>query len=87
LNLSVDGTANGEALKFGQPFALSTANGSLYLHSQLRSYDRFAKRSGLQLVDFVNTYCHECDWVATCMDPQFRLDIEGYDIPVNKLEA
>lgn len=77
---SVDGSLLGKPLKYGQPFALSTFDGSYFLHSDLRSYDRAAKQSRLQLVDFVNTYNHECDWVATCLNPQFRLEAEGSDI-------
>ncbi len=45
-------------------------------------YDRAAQKSRLQLVDFQTVYNHECDWVATCLNPKFRLECQGSDIPV-----
>lgn len=47
-------------------------------------YDRAARRSRLQLVDFATVYNHECDWVATCLNPKFRLEAEGSEIPANE---
>ncbi len=46
-------------------------------------YDRAAHHSRLQIVDFVSVYNHECDWVATCLNPKFRMECEGSEIPVN----
>lgn len=81
---SVDGTLCGNAVKFGQPFTISTIDKSLYLHSDTRLYDRAAHRSRLQTVDFQTVYNHECDWVATCLNPKFRLECEGAEIPANE---
>lgn len=81
---SVDGTLNGNSLKFGQPFTISTIDKSLYLHSDTRLYDRAAYKSRLQIVDFQTVYNHECDWVATCLNPKFRMECEGADIPANE---
>lgn len=80
---SVDGTLNGNSVKFGQPFTISTADKSLFLHSDTRLIDRCAHKSRLQMVDFQTVYNHECDWVATCLNPKFRLECEGSEIPVN----
>lgn len=81
---SVDGTINGNSVKFGQPFAISTSDKSLFLHSDTRLYDRCANKSRLQMVDFQTVYNHECDWVATCLNPKFRMECEGTDIPANE---
>lgn len=81
---SVDGSAPGTPISFGQPFAITNYDGSLFLHSDTRSYDKAAKSSRLQVVDFVTVYNHECDWVATCLNPKFRLEAEGTDIPANE---
>ena len=55
----------------------------LFLHSDTRSFDRAAKNSRLQSVEFASVYNHECDWVATCLNPKFRIEVEGVDIPVS----
>lgn len=81
---SVDGTLNGNTVKFGQPFTISTADKSLFLHSDTRLIERCAQKSRLQMVDFQTVYNHECDWVATCLNPKFRLECEGGDIPANE---
>ena len=54
------------------------------MHSDPLSYDKAARRSRLQIVDFKPVYNHECDWVATCLNPKFRLEAEGADIPANE---
>ena len=56
----------------------------LFLHSDTRLYDRAAHKSRLQLVDFQTVYNHECDWVATCLNPKFRMECEGSEIPANE---
>lgn len=81
---SVDGTLTGNAVKFGQPFTISTIDKSLFLHSDTRLYDRAAYKSRLQIVDFQTVYNHECDWVATCLNPKFRMESEGAEIPANE---
>lgn len=81
---SVDGTLNGNTVRFGQPFTISTYDKSLFLHSDTRLYDRAAHKSRLQLVDFQTVYNHECDWVATCLNPKFRMECEGSEIPANE---
>lgn len=81
---SVDGTLLGNSIKFGQPFTICTTDKSLYLHSDTRLYDRAAHKSRLQVVDFQTVYNHECDWVATCLNPKFRIECEGSDIPANE---
>ena len=51
--------------------------------SDIRTYEKAAKNSRLQIVDFVSVYNHECDWVASCYNPKFRLETEGTDVPVS----
>ncbi|CAF0724312.1 unnamed protein product [Brachionus calyciflorus] len=81
---SVDGSPLGSSIKFGQPFIITTLCGTKFLHSDPLSYDKAARRSRMQIVDFVSVYNHECDWVATCLNPKFRLEAEGSDIPANE---
>lgn len=81
---SVDGSSPGTPLTFGQAFAITTLDGNLFLHSDTRLFDRAAKKSRLQGVEFVTVYNHECDWVATCVDPKFRCEMEGVEIPANE---
>ena len=82
---SVDGSQEGVKIKYGQPFALASVDGSAFLHSNTRSYDsNVAQSSRLQAVDFVSVYNHECDWVTTCLNPKFRLEAEGSHVLANE---
>lgn len=55
------------------------------MHSNTRSYDsNVAQVSRHQAVDFVSVYNHECDWVATCVNPKFRLEAEGSALAANQ---
>lgn len=80
---SVDGSTDGTVVRFGQPFALSSFCKRFFLHSDTRSYSKAARHSRLQETEFVDVYNHECDFVATCLNPKFRLEIEGTPIPAN----
>jgi hypothetical protein len=57
-------------------------NLKFYLQSNLRSYDKSTKRANLQEIEFVGVYNHECDWVVTCVNPKFRIEVEGSAVPV-----
>ncbi|NXR03636.1 CF161 protein, partial [Sagittarius serpentarius] len=85
--LSADGRAVGEPIRFGQNFGLGTTGGfsdqMLYLASDHKSFIRFAKKSYLQQVFLTNELSYLTCWQATFLDPQLRLEYEGFPVPAN----
>ncbi|KFQ00137.1 Uncharacterized protein C15orf26, partial [Leptosomus discolor] len=85
--LSVDGGAVGEPIRFGQNFGLGTTGGfsdpMLYLASDHKSFIRFAKKSYLQQVFLTDELSYLTRWQATFLDPQLRLEYEGFPVPAN----
>ncbi|KAM6125381.1 cilia- and flagella-associated protein 161 [Phoenicopterus ruber ruber] len=85
--LSVDGGAVGEPIRFGQNFGLGTTGGfsdqMLYLASDHKSFIRFAKKSYLQQVFLTDELSYLTCWQATFLDPQLRLEYEGFPVPAN----
>ncbi|XP_062439694.1 cilia- and flagella-associated protein 161 isoform X1 [Rhea pennata] len=85
--LSVDGGSVGEPVKFGQKFGLGAAGGfsdqMLYLASDHKSFLRFAKKSYLQQVFLTDELSYLTHWHATFLDPQLRLEYEGFPVPAN----
>lgn len=85
--LSVDGGSVGEPVKFGQKFGLGTTGGfsdpMLYLASDHKSFMRFAKKSYLQQVFLTDELSYLTCWQATFLDPQLRLEYEGFPVPAN----
>ncbi|KFV09711.1 Uncharacterized protein C15orf26, partial [Pterocles gutturalis] len=85
--LSVDGGAVGDPIKFGQNFGLGTTGGfsdqMLYLASDHKSFIRFAKKSYLQQVFLTDEPSYLTYWQAAFLDPQLRLEYEGFPVPAN----
>ncbi|XP_040458319.1 cilia- and flagella-associated protein 161 [Falco naumanni] len=85
--LSVDGSAVGEPIRFGQNFRLGTTGGfsdqMLYLASDHKSFIRFAKKSYLQQVFLTDELSYLTCWQAAFLDPQLRLEYEGFPVPAN----
>ncbi|KAA0715191.1 Cilia- and flagella-associated protein 161 [Triplophysa tibetana] len=84
---SVDGTTDGEVVRYDQNFALRTASGfagELYLASDHRTFMKCAKKSRLQELSLVDKIDFLCWWKAIYVDPQERLENEGYPVPVNR---
>ncbi|KAM9532855.1 cilia- and flagella-associated protein 161 [Guaruba guarouba] len=85
--LSVDGSALGEPIKYGQTFGLGTTGGfsdqMLYLASDHKSFIRFAKKSYLQQVFLTDELSYLTRWQAAFLDPQLRLEHEGFPVPAN----
>ncbi|KGL94194.1 Uncharacterized protein C15orf26, partial [Charadrius vociferus] len=85
--LSVNGGTVGEPIRFGQNFRLGTTGGfsdqMLYLASDHKSFIRFAKKSYLQQVFLTAELSYLTCWQATFLDPQLRLEYEGYPVPAN----
>ncbi|XP_009706099.1 PREDICTED: uncharacterized protein C15orf26 homolog [Cariama cristata] len=85
--LSVDGDAVGEPIRFGQNFGLGTTGGfsdqMLYLASDHKSFTRSAKKSYLQQVFLTDELSHLTCWQASFLDPQLRLEYEGFPVPAN----
>ncbi|KAG9271768.1 cilia- and flagella-associated protein 161 [Astyanax mexicanus] len=83
---SVDGTAEGEVLRYEQSFALRTTaafSGELYLASDHRTFQKCAKSSRLQEVSLVEQADFLCWWRVVYFDPQERLEHEGYPVQGN----
>ncbi|XP_074736116.1 cilia- and flagella-associated protein 161 [Strix uralensis] len=85
--LSVDGDAVGEPIRFGQNFGLGTTGGlsdqMLYLASDHKSFMRSAKKSYLQQVFLTDERSYLTCWKATFLDPQLRLEYEGFPVHAN----
>lgn len=54
----------------------------LYLASDHKSFIRFAKKSHLQQVFLTDELSYLTCWQATFLDPQLRLEHEGFPVPV-----
>ncbi|XP_055030828.2 cilia- and flagella-associated protein 161 [Misgurnus anguillicaudatus] len=83
---SVDGTSDGEVVRYDQNFALRTTAGfagELYLASDHRTFQKCAKKSRLQELSLVETVDFLCWWRMMYLDPQERLENEGYPVQVN----
>ncbi|NXK29110.1 CF161 protein, partial [Arenaria interpres] len=54
-----------------------------YLASDHKSFIRFAKKSRLQQVFLTENLSYLTCWQATFLDPQLRLEHEGFPVPAN----
>ncbi|XP_029431142.1 cilia- and flagella-associated protein 161 [Rhinatrema bivittatum] len=84
---SVDGSPLGEPLRYGQNFALRTSEGfmgQLYLASEQKTFLRSAKKSHLQEVNLEEQPSYLTCWQIAYLDPQLRLEYEGFPVPANK---
>ncbi|CAL8262158.1 unnamed protein product [Merluccius merluccius] len=83
---SVDGAPAGSPLHYGQSFALRTTSGfasGLCLTSDLRSFQKCAKKSRLQEVSLNEDSSFLSWWKIVHFDPQERLEYEGLPVPAN----
>ncbi|XP_029290159.1 cilia- and flagella-associated protein 161 [Cottoperca gobio] len=83
---SVDGSPEGSTLHFEQRFALKTTTGfagGLYLTSDLRSFQKCAKKSRLQEVNLEDGGSFLSWWKIVYFDPQERLEYEDQPVPAN----
>ncbi|XP_028823248.1 cilia- and flagella-associated protein 161 [Denticeps clupeoides] len=83
---SLDGMLAGETLHYEQSFCLQTTEGfagSLYLASDCGSFQKCAQKSRLQEVVLVEQLSFLCHWRVKHIDPDQRLEQEGYPVPVN----
>uniref|UniRef100_A0A8B9S444 Cilia and flagella associated protein 161 n=1 Tax=Apteryx owenii TaxID=8824 RepID=A0A8B9S444_APTOW len=58
-------------------------NAVLYLASDHKSFLRFAKKSYLQQVFLTDELSYLTRWHAAFLDPQLRLEYEGFPVPAN----
>ncbi|XP_064245381.1 cilia- and flagella-associated protein 161 [Passer domesticus] len=83
--VSVDGSAVGEPLRYGQNFLLGTKGGVsdklFYLASDHKTFRDFAKKSRLQKVFLTAELSYLTFWQAKSLDPQLRLEHEGFPVP------
>ncbi|XP_058502060.1 cilia- and flagella-associated protein 161 [Solea solea] len=83
---SVDDSPEGSTLYYEQTFALKTTSGfarGLYLTSDLRSFQKYAKKSRLQEVNLVEDTSYLSWWKIEYFNPQERLEFEGQPVPAN----
>uniref|UniRef100_A0A8C7FR82 Cilia and flagella associated protein 161 n=1 Tax=Oncorhynchus kisutch TaxID=8019 RepID=A0A8C7FR82_ONCKI len=83
---SVDGSAEGEPLRYNQSFALRTTSGfagGLYLTSDHKTFQKCAKKSRLQEVIMEHQANFLSWWKVLHNDPHERLEHEGLPVPAN----
>ncbi|XP_008591150.1 PREDICTED: uncharacterized protein C15orf26 homolog, partial [Galeopterus variegatus] len=85
--LSADRDTTGQVLRYGQNFRLGITGGvenkMLYLSSDHRSFLKSSKRSWLQEVYLTDEISYMNCWQATFLDPQLRLEYEGFPVRAN----
>ncbi|XP_053128842.1 cilia- and flagella-associated protein 161 [Hemicordylus capensis] len=85
--LSTEGEAMGEPIRFGQNFGLGCTGGfpdqMLFLASDHKTFMNMAKKSSLQSTFLTDELSYLCSWQAIFLDPQFRLEYEGFPVPAN----
>eukprot|EP00117_Sycon_ciliatum_P023335 scpid70612/ scgid19866/ Uncharacterized protein C15orf26 homolog len=82
-----DNNPIGNPLVYNQPFYLKTlsgAGGELFLHSEMATFQKCAKKSREQLVTLVEQPSVETAWKIHCFNPQERLESEGYPVKANR---
>nr|XP_048291311.1 cilia- and flagella-associated protein 161 [Myodes glareolus] len=88
LSDSTDRSAVGQVLRYGQSFCLGIAAGleckMLYLSSDHRTLLKSSKKSWLQEVTLTDENSHLNCWQATFLDPQLRLEYEGFPVRANE---
>nr|XP_003475513.1 cilia- and flagella-associated protein 161 isoform X2 [Cavia porcellus] len=86
--LSIGGDATGQVLRYGQDFCLGITAGfdnkMLYLSSDHKTLLRSAKKSWLQEVHLTDEVSHLARWQATFLNPQLRLEHEGFPVRANE---
>ncbi|KAH0620013.1 hypothetical protein JD844_014511 [Phrynosoma platyrhinos] len=85
--LSTEGEAMGEPLRYGQNFGLGTTGGlsgrMLFLASDHKTFANMAKKSFHQSAIMTDELTYLASWQATFLDPQLRLENEGFPVPAN----
>lgn len=83
---SMDGTRDGEPLRFGQAFYISTMDdegGNLLLQSDRVTLHKSPNRSRHQEVSLVDCPSSLTRWQILHKDPKFRMESEGCPVPAN----
>ncbi|KAL5004226.1 hypothetical protein ScPMuIL_017682 [Solemya velum] len=83
---SCDGTPNGEPLRFGQPFHISTLDGEggdLLLQSDCTDFQKCTNRSRHQEVKLVADSSFLTQWQVLHINPQLRMEFERTPVPAN----
>ena len=78
---SIDGTPNGEQLRYGQAFYL--VSGEKKLFSDRATFAKSAKKSRHNPVSMVSEGSHLTEWRVVAFDPQYRMELEHCDVPAN----
>ena len=81
-----DSTVDGDYLKYGQQFFLSTLQGiagDLKLSSERATLYRSAKKSRHSEVSLTSNISYACHWHILHFDPQRRLETKGEPVPAH----
>ncbi|CAH1795952.1 unnamed protein product [Owenia fusiformis] len=81
---SIDGTPNGQPLRYGQPFHFQAVHNNFLLHSDRVSFQTCAKRSRHQAVSLVDAPSFLTQWQIINFNPQLRMEYEGAPVPANE---
>ncbi|XP_050399892.1 cilia- and flagella-associated protein 161 isoform X1 [Patella vulgata] len=83
---SIEGCNDGDVLRYGQPFYLSTLPeaGNLLLHSDQLTFMKCTKKSRHQLVSLVSEASFLTQWMILHKDPRLRMEFEGAPVPANE---
>ncbi|KAJ1179089.1 hypothetical protein NDU88_004325 [Pleurodeles waltl] len=83
---SIDGSPQGDILRYGQNFALRTTDdftGHLYLASDQQTFVKCARKSRMQEVFLTAQASYLTCWQTSYFDPQMRMEFEGEPVPAN----
>ncbi|XP_051004813.1 cilia- and flagella-associated protein 161 isoform X2 [Acomys russatus] len=88
LSENTSNNETGQVLRYGQSFCLGIVAGlerkMLYLSSDHRSHLKSSKKSWLQEVTLTDEVSHLNCWQAAFLDPQLRLEYEGFPVRANE---
>ncbi|XP_048224864.1 cilia- and flagella-associated protein 161 [Perognathus longimembris pacificus] len=86
--LSAGKDATGQVVRYGQDFCLGLTGGfedkMLYLSSDHKTLLKSSKKSWLQEVYLTNEVSHLNRWQAAFLEPQLRLEFEGFPVHANE---
>ncbi|XP_078533872.1 cilia- and flagella-associated protein 161-like [Lissotriton helveticus] len=83
---SIDGSPQGDVLRYGQNFALRTTDdftGHLYLASDQKTFVKCARKFRMQEVFLTAEPSYLTCWQTSYFDPQMRMEFEGEPVPAN----
>lgn len=83
---SPDGLPEGEPLRYNEPFYLcmTTANGKLYLKSDIASFQNSSKKARHNKLTLVDQPSYSAEFFVAYFDPRLRMEFEQIPVPANE---